>query len=203
VNGTPRMLNRVLLCIVGAALAASGAFLLLLAAVPAAAARWRSTAARTGAWLDALLARTTLEGQRDSWLWLVLAVLMLLLVVLALGWVAAQGRGRTAVYAYDDGGAPVPGTVTVSAALAEQALKRAFGQRTDLLAATVSTYEFRGSPALKIRLLPRKGVAPHLLASEASALVQALDQVAGVRPPVLISISTGARTRFSHSDRVR
>ena len=67
----------------------------------------------------------------------------------------------------------------------------------------VATYEVNGSPALKIRLLPRQGVAPHLLAAEVSALVDALDAVVGKRTPVLIHIGAGARTRFSRAERVR
>ena len=67
----------------------------------------------------------------------------------------------------------------------------------------MATYDVRGRPALKIRLQPRQGVAPHLLAAEVSALVDALHEVVGKRTPVLIHIGAGARTRFSRAERVR
>jgi hypothetical protein len=67
----------------------------------------------------------------------------------------------------------------------------------------VATYELHGRPALKIRLQPRQGVAPHLLAADVSALVDALDEVVGKRIPALIHIGAGARTRFSRAERVR
>jgi hypothetical protein len=56
---------------------------------------------------------------------------------------------------------------------------------------------------LKVRLLPRQGVAPHLLADEVYTLVAALEQVVGKKIPVLIHIGAGARTRFSRAERVR
>jgi hypothetical protein len=46
-------------------------------------------------------------------------------------------------------------------------------------------------------------VAPHLLATDVSALVEALDAVIGKRTPVLIHIGAGARSRFSRAERVR
>ena len=87
--------------------------------------------------------------------------------------------------------------------MAEQALKQALAERPDLAGATVATYEVNGGPALKVRLLPRQGVAPHLLAAEVATLVEALDAVVGKRTPVLIHIGAGARTRFSRAERVR
>jgi len=76
-------------------------------------------------------------------------------------------------------------------------------ERPDLAGVTVATYEIRGEPALKIRLQPRQGVAPHLLAADVSALVEALDAVVGKRTPVLIHIGAGARSRFGRAERVR
>ena len=118
-------------------------------------------------------------------------------------WVAQQGKGRSGLLlaAEDPGG--VPGDVRIGSGVAEQSLKNALAERPDLASATVSTYEVRGQPALKIRLHPRSGVAPHLLAEDAAALVGALDEVVGQKTPVLVHIAAGARTRFSRAERVR
>jgi hypothetical protein len=87
--------------------------------------------------------------------------------------------------------------------VAEQALKHALAGRPDLAGATVTTYDVKGTPALKVRLLPRQGVAPHLLAAEISELLAALETVVGRETPVLIHIGAGARTRFGRAERVR
>lgn len=201
-NQTPRTLNRILLAVFGLALMLAGALGMTLG-VPAVARWWQSTAARIGEAIGGVLDATTLPGQRDSWLWIVVALLMVLLIILMVAWVANQGKGRSGTLAFDDDDEPVPGSVTINAAVAEQALKAALSERVDLVNSAVMTYEFRGQPALKVRVFPRQGVAPYVVAEEVSALVMALDAVLGVQTPVLISISSGARSRFTRAERVR
>jgi hypothetical protein len=131
------------------------------------------------------------------------AAVLVVLIVLMVSWVAQQGKGRAnlIVSEYDD--AQTPGDVSIGGNLAEQALKAALAERTDLAGVTVATYEVNGSPGLRIRVQPRQGVAPHTLAADVSRLVDALDIVVGRRTPVLIHIGAGARTRFSRAERVR
>jgi len=92
--------------------------------------------------------------------------------------------------------------VALSGAAAEQALKAALAEREDILHATVATYEYQGTPGLKVRVLPRKGVAPQDLAEDISAQVEALDLVLGRRIPVVVSIGASARSRLGRGDRV-
>ncbi|NMR28980.1 hypothetical protein [Crystallibacter degradans] len=201
-NETPRALNRVLLTLIGLLLAAVGATAVALAAAPALAGTWHAVTRRAGAGVENVLAATTLPGQRDSWLWIVLALVMLVLIVLMIAWVAQQGKGRASTLAADyndDGG---PGTVELGAAVAEQALKAALLEHEEILHATVATYEFRGTPGLRIRVLPRKGVPPYLVAEQVSDLVEALDLVIGRETPVVISIGTSARARLGRTERV-
>ncbi len=201
-NETPRVLNRVLLTLIGLLLIGVGATTVALAAVPALAGSWHALTRRAGAGIENVLAATTLPGQRDSWLWIVLALVMLVLIVLMIAWVAQQGKGRASTLAADyndDGG---PGTVELATAVAEQALKTALLEREEILHATVATYEFRGTPGLRIRVLPRKGVPPYLVAEQVSDLVEALDLVIGRETPVVISIGTSARARLGRTERV-
>jgi hypothetical protein len=131
------------------------------------------------------------------------ALALLLLIGLMVAWVAQQGKGRANLLAMEYDPGEVPGDVRIGGGVAEQALKHALANRPDLAGATVTTYDVKGTPALKVRLLPRQGVAPHLLAGEVHALVAALEAVLGKRIPVLIHIGAGARTRFSRAERVR
>ncbi|WP_247827813.1 hypothetical protein [Arthrobacter antioxidans] len=209
-NTTPRGLNRMVLAVVGLLAFAAGAAGLALLTVPAVASWWRSSAPRVGEAVDGARTRTTLDGQEDTWLWLALAAVLLLLIVLLVLWIAAQGRGRTGTFASTEDargpevgrGAGTPGTVTITAAAAEQALKAALLERPDLAATSVSTWVVRGVPGLHVRVFPRKGVPAYAVAADISRLVEALDRVTGYRTPVLISIRSGARVRFSRADRV-
>lgn len=202
-NGTPRLLNRILIGILGAKLLAIGVLLVLLATVPAVGSWWQGWSA--GAWANArvLFDRTRFPGQPESWLWIVLAVLLLAVIGVMVAWLAQQGSGRANLLVAEDDTAEVPGDVRIGGAVAEQALRAALADRPDLAGATVATYEFKGEPALRIRVQPRQGVAPHILAAEVSALVEALDAVIGRRTPVLIHLSSGARSRFGRAERVR
>lgn len=202
-NSTPALLNRVLIGILGLKLLAVGLLLILLATVPAVASWWHSWSGSVWSGINQAFNSTRFPGRPESWLWIVVALALLVLIGLMVAWIAQQGKGRSnlLVAEYDPG--TVAGDVRIGGGVAEQALKHALAERPDLAGATVATYEVRGIPALKVRLQPRQGVAPHLLAAEVAALVEALDTVVGKRTPVLIHIGAGARTRFSRAERVR
>jgi hypothetical protein len=202
-TNTPRVLNRILIGILGLALMAVGVLLILLATVPAVGVWWHVWAGGVlSFWLD-LFERTQYPGRPGSWLWLVICLAQVLVLCLMVAWVAQQGKGRTSLIVTEEDPGGVPGTVGIGGGVPEQALRAALADRPDLASVTVATYEVRGEPALKIRVEPRQGVAPHALAAEVSALVEALDAVIGKRTPVLIHIGSGTRSRFGRAERVR
>jgi hypothetical protein len=203
VKSTPGVLNRILIGILGLKLLAVGILLILLATVPAVAPWWHLWSGAVWDGIKQAFSSTNLPGRQESWLWIVVALALLVLIGLMVAWIAQQGKGRSnlLVEEYDPG--TVAGDVRIGGGVAEQALKHALAERPDLASATVATYDVKGSPALKVRLQPRQGVAPHLLAAEVSALADALDAVVGKRTPVLIHIGAGARTRFGRAERVR
>ena len=202
-NSTPSLLNRILVAVLGIKLLAIGVLLMLLAAVPAVRPWWHAWSA--GLWdaANSAFNATRFPGRTESWLWIVVALALLVLIGLMVAWIAQQGKGRFNLLAaeYDPG--DVPGDVRISGGVAEQALKQALAGRPDLAGATVVTYDVKGAPALKVRLLPRQGVAPHLLAAEVAELLDSLEDVVGRKIPVLIHIGAGARTRFGRAERVR
>ncbi|WP_461188950.1 hypothetical protein [Arthrobacter sp. Z4-13] len=202
-NSTPTLLNRILIAVLGLMLLAVGVLLMLLAAVPAVASWWQAWS--PGVWngVNQAFNATRFPGRTESWLWILVALALLVLIGLMVAWVAQQGKGRANLLALEYDPGEVPGDVRIGGGVAEQALKHALANRPDLAGATVTTYDVKGRPALKVRLLPRQGVAPHLLADEVYALVAALERVVGKKIPVLIHIGAGARTRFSRAERVR
>ncbi|MDQ1624325.1 MAG: hypothetical protein QOH19_2743 [Actinomycetota bacterium] len=202
-NSTPRTLNRILTGLLGILLLALGVLLVLLAGVPAVGVWWQDWAGGVWSRWSGLLDSTRFPGRQESWLWLVAAVLLLVVIGAMVAWLAQQGKGRAGLLVAEEDPGEVPGSVRIGGGVAEQALRAALAGRPDLAGATVATYEIRGEPALKVRVQPRSGVAPHLLAAEVSALVEALDAVVGKRTPVLIHISSGARSRFGRAERVR
>jgi len=202
-NETPRVANRILLTIFGLVLLAAGALAIALAAIPGFAAWWQGWAGPLVRQLRDIAANTSLPGQNSSLIWIGVAVALVLLIIGMIAWVANQGKGRTTVLAAAEESGEAEGLVSINGSVAEQLLRQALGERGDLLGATVTTYEVKGQPGLKVRVLPRQGVAPHKVAAEVSGLVAALDELLGQRTPVLLSIGSGARTRFTKAERVR
>ena len=202
-NSTPRILNRILIGILGVKLLAIGSLLILLAVIPAVGSWWQTWSA--GVWSNwrGTFEITRFPGRTESWLWIVLAVLLLAVIGAMVAWAAQQGKGRSNLLVSEEDPGEVPGNVRIGSGVAEQALRAALADRQDLAGATVATYEYRGEPALRIRVQPRQGVAPHILAAEVSGLVEALDAVIGKRTPVLIHVAAGARSRFGRAERVR
>lgn len=202
-NETPRGLNRFLLGLFGLILLAAGALSVALAAVPSFAQWWQNWAAPLTSQLQDFAAQTALPGQRGSLLWIGVAVLLVVLIILMIVWIASQGKGRTSILAADDESGEAEGLVAINASVAEQLLRQALADRPDLLGATIAAYEIKGEPALKIKVIPRQGVSPHQLSIEISVLVQALDLALGQQTPVLLSIASGTRVRFTRAERVR
>ena len=202
-NNTPRVLNRILIGILGIKVFAIGVLLMLLVTVPAVAAWWHVWAGGVLAYWFDLFERTLLPRSQESWLWILICLGLVVVLGLMVAWVAQQGKGRTSLIVAEEDPGAVPGTVGIGGGVAEQALRAALADRPDLAGVTVAAYEIRGGPALRIRVEPRQGVAPHTLAAEVSSLVEALDAVIGKRTPVLIHLGSGARSRFGRAERVR
>lgn len=202
-NGTPRILNRILIGILGIMLLAAGILLMLLAAIPAVGQWWQGWAGSLWAAAQGAFDRTRFPGRPESWLWIAAAAVVVFVIVAMVAWVAQQGKGRSNVLVADDDDGSAPGDVSIGGAMAEQALRAALAERSDLTSATVATYEVNGTPGLRVRIQPRQGVAPHALADEVSRLVDALDAVTGKRTPVLLHIVAGARAKFTRAERVR
>ncbi|MFI8411888.1 hypothetical protein ACIGB6_05275 [Paeniglutamicibacter gangotriensis] len=202
-NRTPRMLNRVILVVLGVLLLACGLNLLLVAVSADYAQGWRNTAANVGTWFDAVLAQTTLPGQSDSWLWIVVAALLICLILLMLWWIAVQGRGRGGDYVsvfLPEG--PVPGRVEISQSTVEQALRHYLGKRRDVLSINVSVWSLDPEAGLRIKVQPRKGTAPGALGRDVARAARLAQDALGVGGPVVIYLVAGARSRFARTERV-
>ena len=204
-NRTPRLLNRILLALLGVLLMVSGAHVLLVVAVPA-YARWSSGGiSALDAAVRAAIAGTRTGGREASWLWLGVAAVLVLLFVLVVLWAVVQGRGRTTSLSRQvvrDGEAR--GVVDIAATVPEVLLKDALAGRADVLRVGVSAWEQRGGVSgLRVRIEPRPGADPLRLAQDVEELVLALDDRLGVRGPVVLDLVTGARARFARTERVR
>ena len=202
-NQTPRLLNRIVISLLGLVLLAGGLNALLVASSEGYARGWRNVASDLGAWFDAMLAETTLPGQKDSWLWIAVAALLICVILLMLWWITVQGRGRGGDYVstfIPDGA--MPGRVEISQSTVEQALRHFLGRRSDMVSINVSVWELAPEAGLRIKVQPRKGTAPGALGRDVARAARLAQNALGVGGPVLIYLVVGTRSRFSRSERV-
>ncbi|HSN34903.1 MAG TPA: hypothetical protein VLT34_01000, partial [Arthrobacter sp.] len=124
-NGTPRILNRILIGILGLKLLAIGILLILLAGVPAVGRWWQGWSAGVwSTWRD-LFERTRFPGRAESWLWIVVVLVLLLVIAAMVAWAAQQGKGRASLLVSEEDPGEVPGNVRIGSGVAEQALRAA------------------------------------------------------------------------------
>lgn len=195
-NQTPRAWNRLLIGIAGLIFLVLGAGVIAVLSVPVLKDYFNQGYEQATTFLSDLFTRTTLEGQRDSWLWIAIAAALLIIVIVMIVWIASQGKGRTGTLHDGEEEGSFPGQVRVSASVAEQLLKQAISGRTEVANVSTSTWIFKKTPCLKVRVTPRAGVSPAELGSDVTDLVRNLDAELGIKVPVLISMASGARARM-------
>ncbi|MGO4146528.1 hypothetical protein AB4Y77_15730 [Paenarthrobacter sp. YAF11_1] len=216
---TNRALNRILLALLGLALLGAGAAVIAAGTLPGAADAWTATASSVRDSGRNLVGTAPLPDPVRSW-WLVAGIAVLLVwVALSAAWLASQGGGRTPRLAEQrhgtvqrdgtdvrdgsQGTGGARGRTVVDVGLVSTALREALSGNRDVLATSVSAWESRRGTALRLRMEARKGSSPRELADTAEELIREIDALLGHPIPVLVRITSGARTQVSGSRRTR
>ncbi|NQD89869.1 hypothetical protein HP499_18960 [Paenarthrobacter sp. CM16] len=207
---TNRALNRILLALLGIALLGAGAAVIAAGILPGAADTWTAVASSAQQYARDLVRTAPLPEPVRSW-WIVAGLGVLLLgAALSAAWLASQGGGRTPRLAEQldgsaqaDGSDAATGRTVVDVGLVSAAIREALSGNRDVLATSVSAWESRRGTALRLRLEARKGSSPRELADTAEQLIREMDALLGHPIPVLVRITSGARTQVSGSRRAR
>ncbi|MDR4534727.1 hypothetical protein [Glutamicibacter sp. PS] len=188
---TPRLTNRVVLFLVGLLLLLTGSHWVGVSLFPAyAEAASHILHLRFFENLDTLGATALGVGM--------LAVLVLFVLLLSL-----QGRGKLSYYSrIVQAEAQPPGVVEVSDQAIEHAIRQGLADRSDVVSVAVTSWKGAEEPGLRIRVQPRKAVAPGPLGHEVLRIAQQVQQRLGVSGPVLVHVLSGARSRFGREDRL-
>ncbi|MCW1249621.1 alkaline shock response membrane anchor protein AmaP [Acaricomes phytoseiuli] len=187
-NETPRLLNRFLLAVFGVVLLGIGTGILAILLLPSVAQWWQSIATGFSRSVANLAESTRIASQSSSFLWMGVAVLLILLIIAMVLWISGQGRGRTPILAADEHLGDVEGLVSINGSVAERMLRQAIAERPEVHSVTVSAYEFKGEPGLRIRLVPSQGAALQSIAANVSEIAEAVEDLLGQPVPVLLRI---------------
>ncbi|HKU34955.1 MAG TPA: hypothetical protein VJP90_05350 [Paenarthrobacter sp.] len=191
-RNTNRALNRLMLAIVGLVLTGAGAVVFAVGVLPSAASTWTATGAFAANQARNLMDSAPLAGPVRSW-WVVAGIAVLLLgAVLCVVWLSRQGGGRTPVLGRQSHGAE--GATVIDSGLVALAVQEAFADNKQVLSTSVSAWESQRGTALRLAVEARHGASPRELADAAEELVREIQAWMGHPIPVLIRITSGARS---------
>lgn len=199
-NDTNRGANRLVLIVTGLIALVLGLAGVLLGIPGPVRSGWRSSAGDVARNVDDAIDVSRIPGSTATWYGIAFAVLMLVVVVLLLVFILRQGHGRTRRLIRtqpDENGASI-----VDAAFAEEALQAALGERSDLVASSVTTYAVKATPVLKISVTCRRGASPRTVAEDVDETLAALDSLLGHDADAFVQIGGGFRARTAATSRV-
>lgn len=186
-----RLLNRILLIVLGLVAIAGGAVL----ALPAASAAFGDALP----WVTQVSDATRLAGDEDEGglgpivLWSAVAAAAVL-IVLSLVWILTRGRGRTSSAYNAD-------AVGVDVKVVDQIMTDALRPASDVVSVSTSGHRVRGTTALRVRVNVRPGADLQRVRSAVDAAIAHLDTTLGASLPMLIHITTGLRASFAREGR--
>lgn len=198
-NSTNRVLNRIVVLVVGLVLVALGAATVLAVTWPPFADVWTNTGQGLEDWLAQANETTTLGATTVTGLALgILAVIVLLIVLVIVVIVRAVSGGRAKTVLRSNGAENPLGRVTVTETFAADALKHSLADRDEILSTQVTANDIRRRPVMHVSVTPRQNTDPRQLAEHVDTLVGSLAKLTGQDVPTYISIHTGLRAKLAH-----
>ncbi|MCW2287091.1 hypothetical protein EDF60_1741 [Leucobacter luti] len=188
-NSTNRIVNRVLLLVVGLALAAVGALAVLVSAGPE---RLSTILPGTPEWVHS--ARTMLAdwaaGNADTELGSTAALIAVgaavIVVIVLVVFIATRGGGRTATVMR---ATSETGVTTVDRSVADAVIAGTLRERPDVLAASTSSYRVQRQPAIKLTVTMRQGAQLPRVLNAVEDAVREWDALTGAELPVVVHLA--------------
>ncbi len=125
--------------------------------------------------------------------------LLALVICLLVVFVFRQGHWRTTRLIDDS---PTEhGRTIIQSAIAEDALADAVANRPEFISASVSTFQVRKTPVLKVSVTARRGVSPKDVTATVESALTALDELLGETIPAFLHITGGFRAKVARPTR--
>ena len=200
-NSTNRGLNRLLITATGLILLAIGAAAAIGAWLPGAKDTWTPISEGVNTNVTGWLQQTPFPGADFSWLLIAVVAVLAIAIILLLVFALRQGQGRTGTIVSDR--TPDTGRTIVDVSVARDALSDALDARDEFLTTSVSAYDVKRTPVLKVSATCRRGVSPRDATEIVEQNLEALDALLGRQVPVLLELSGGFRARVQQSTRLQ
>lgn len=200
-NDTNRVLNRVVLFVVGLVLISLGAVAVLATAWNPARDAWSAATGAGDSWLAGAAEATAIGATTASWVAVGGVAVIVLAVALLIFLLTRVGGGRSRVVLRSAASETPLGRVVVREGFASDALKNALSTRPDVLSVSVSAADIRRQPVMHVAVTPRQNTDPRALAEDVDRLVANLAIVTGQQIPTYISVHSGLRAKLAADHR--
>jgi hypothetical protein len=179
VTRSNRILNRVIIALVGLVLIAVGA--------------WQANR------VYPVLATPELATPTATALWITAAV-CLVIAVLAIAWILTRGRGqsRTLISRAD-----AAGSTSITARVAADLVSEDVSRIADVVSVSARAFRVRGSVTLELTVTTRRAADVRGVVDAVRVAVERLDDVLDERLPVLLHMASGVRANSAREQRVR
>lgn len=200
-NNTNRAANRLLILVVGIALAALGTAAILVVSAPGVRSGWKASAPQVRDGLAGWIATGRPAGSTFDWWWLAILAVLVVVIILLLVFVFRQGHGHTGRLLTE---APTEhGRTVIESRVAEHAIQQALDDHPELVSSHVSTYLVRGTPVLKVSATARRGVSPKEIVDTVERALNSLEHLLGQAVPASIQVGGGFRSRVTKTTRLQ
>lgn len=202
----PRALNRILLFVFGLLFLAAGAALVGVATY----APLRELALKYRSRLDgeytSLAGQATFKvsGQQFSWVQVGLIAVAIIFALLLLSWIFSQGGGKIRSLALNAAGkdSEKEGEITAELGLIRDIIEDAVSDSRWISSLKVASWDVKKRPGLLLSAAVFKGANPREVKTELDQAVARLDQVLGIKMPILVRLTTNWRSNLGSADRV-
>ena len=202
----PRALNRILLFVFGLLFLATG--IALIAAATDAPLRdqvlkYRSRLDREYTSL-AQQATFHVSGKEYSWVQVGLIAIAIIVALLLISWIFSQGGGKIRSLALNKAGkdSQKEGEITAELGLIRDIVEEEISDSRWISSIKVASWDVKKRPGLLLSAAVFKGANPREIKAELDRAIARLDQVLGIKMPVLVRITTNWRSNLGSADRV-
>ena len=200
-NNTNRVVNRVLVAVIGVLCLALGAALVGIVSIGAIRDPYVENARDVHGVVTGWLKPTTVAQTSIPWGWILVLAVIAVVVIVMIVFVVRQGHGHHGTLLREE--TSPTGTTVIDSSVAESAVQQDIDGNTDFLASRVSTYRVRGVSVLKVSVTCRRGVSPRSAVTVVQRSLTGLDALLGREIPALIQVSGGFRARVAPRTRTR
>lgn len=202
----PRALNRILLFLFGLLFLASGTLLVGAATyrpLRDLALKYRSRLDNEYASL-AQQATFKVSGQQFSWVQVGLIVVAIIVALLLITWIFSQGGGKIRSLALNAAGkdSEKKGEITAELGLIRDIIEDEVSDSRWISSLKVASWDVKKQPGLLLSAAVYKGANPREVKTELDQAIARLDQVLGIKMPILVRLTTNWRSSLGSADRV-